>query len=222
MARCGAGAPPGTSEVGCGGLASNNKRRHSGRIRPEHGFPVWLATANIMRGYMLADRGEMGAGLVLGRKGWSDWTATGSRYHGTYYLALLAQTCERADQIDEALDLVNTALEMTERLGERWFEAELLRVKGEWLSVHRRDAQQQAEDCFHRAPTVAVDQRARLWELHAAISLARHWLNQGKRTDALDLLAPLYGRFTEGFDSRDLMEPKALASWAGRIGLATS
>jgi len=176
----------------------------------EHGFPVWLATANIMRGYVLADRGEMGAGLALARKGWADWTATGSRYHGTYYLGLLAQTCERAGQIDEAFDLVDTALKTAETMGEGWFEAELCRVQGEWLGVHRRAPQQQAEACFHRALTVAREQRARLWELRAATSLARLWNDQGKRTEARDLLAPIYGWFTEGFDTRDLMEAKAL------------
>ena len=176
----------------------------------EHGFPVWLATANIMRGYVLADRGEMGAGLALARKGWADWTATGSRYHGTYYLGLLAQTCERAGQIDEAFDLVDTALKTAETMGEGWFEAELRRVQGEWLGVHRRAPQQQAEACFHRALTAAREQRARLWELRAATSLARLWNDQGKRTEARDLLAPIYGRFAEGFDTRDLMEANAL------------
>jgi predicted ATPase len=176
----------------------------------EHGFPVWLATANIMRGYVLAGRGEMGVGLALARKGWADWAATGSRYHATYYLGLLAQTCERAGQIDEAFDLVDMALESAGRMGERWFEAELRRVQGEWLSVHRRDAQQQAEACFHHALAVAREQRARLWELRAATSLARHWGEQGKRTDARGLLAPVYGRFTEGFDTLDLKDAKAL------------
>jgi predicted ATPase len=176
----------------------------------EHGFPVWLATANIMRGYVLADRGEMAEGLALARKGWADWTATGSRYHGTYYLGLLAQTCERAGQIDEAFDLVDTALETAERIGERWFEAELRRVQGVWLAVHRRVPQQQAEACFLRALTVAREQRAQLWELRAATSLARLWRDQGKRNEARDLLAPIYGWFTEGFDTPDLKEAKAL------------
>jgi predicted ATPase len=176
----------------------------------EHGFPVWLATANIMRGYVLAGQGEMGVGLALARKGWADWTATGSRYHATYYLGLLAQTCERAGQIDEALDLVDMALESAGRMGERWFEAELRRVQGDWLGVHRRDAQQQAEACFHRALAVAREQRARLWELRAAMSLARLWRDQGKVQQARELLAPVYGWFTEGFDTLDLKDAKAL------------
>jgi len=163
-----------------------------------------------MRGYVLAGRGETTPGLALARKGWADWTATGSRYHATYYLALLAQTCERAGQVDEALDLVDTALKMADGMGERWFEAELHRVQGEWLDVHRRDAQRQAEACFHRALTVAREQHARLWELRAATSLARYWEQQGKRTDALDLLTPVQSRFPEGLNTPDATDAKTL------------
>ena len=173
----------------------------------EHGFPVWLGTANIMRGYVLAGCGETAAGLALARKGWSDWAATGSRYHGTYYLGLLAQTCERAGQTDEALDLVATALTMAEGMGERWFEAELRRVQGEWLVAHRRDERQRAEACFHRAIAVAREQQARLWELRAATSLARLWRDQEKCVEAGALLAPVRGWLTEGLETPDLKMP---------------
>jgi predicted ATPase len=176
----------------------------------EHGFPVWLGTANIMRGYVLAARGETEAGLALARKGWAEWTATGSRYHGTYYLGLLAQTCERAGQIDEAMDLVGTAVEMADRMGERWFEAELSRVQGEWLAAHRRDERQQAEACFHHALAVARKQNARTWELRAAASLARFWRDQGKRDEALNLLVPVCGGATEGFNIPELRDARAM------------
>jgi predicted ATPase len=179
-------------------------------LATEHGFPVWLATANIMRGYVLACQGETGPGLALARKGWADRTATGSKYHGTYYLGLLAHTCERAGETDEALDLVNTALDMADNMGERWFEAELLRLQGDWLVVHRRDEQQRAEACFRRVTDVARSQNAALFELRASTSLARLWRDQGKRTEARDLLAPIYGWFTEGFGTPDLKEAKAL------------
>jgi class 3 adenylate cyclase/predicted ATPase len=176
----------------------------------EHRFPVWLATANIMRGYVLAGRDETGAGLALARKGWADWKATRSKYHETYYLGLLAQTCERADQTDEALDLIDTALATADRMGERWFEAELHRLQGEWLAAHRRKERQRSEACFHRAIDVAQSQDAKMFELRASTSLARLWRDQGIRTEARDLLAPIYGWFTEGFDTRDLKEAKAL------------
>jgi class 3 adenylate cyclase/predicted ATPase len=176
----------------------------------EHGFPVWFGTANIMRGYVLAARGEAASGLALARKGWADWTATGSKYHGTYYLGLLAQTCERAGHIEEAVDLVDTALKVADSMGERWFEAELRRVQGEWLVAHRRDERQRAEACFHRALAVAQKQQAKSWELRAAMSMARLRRDQGKRVEARELLAPVYGWFTEGFDTLDLRQAKAL------------
>jgi predicted ATPase len=169
-----------------------------------------VGNANIMRGYMLAGRGETEAGLALARKGWADWTETGARYHGTYYLGLLAQTCERAGQSDEALALVATALEWVDRMGERWFEAELCRVQGEWLVVHRSEEIRRAEACFHRAIAAAREQNARTWELRAATSLARLWQQQGKRAEARDLLVPIYGKLTEGLEMAELQEAKAL------------
>ena len=176
----------------------------------EHGFPVWLGTANIMRGYVVAARGETAAGLALARKGWAEWTATGSKYHGTYYLGLLAQTCERAGEIDEAMDLIGTALEMADSTGERWFEAELRRVQGEWFVTHRRDEGPRAETCFDHALAVAKEQKARTWELRAATSLARLWRDQGKHTEALDLLAPVYDGTTEGLSTLELRDARVL------------
>jgi predicted ATPase len=178
-------------------------------LATEHRFPVWLGTANIMRGYVLVSRGETRAGLTLAQKGWTGWTATGSKYHGTYYLGLLAQAYERADQSDEALDLVDRALETADKIGERWFEAELRRLQGEWLAAHRQE-RQRAEACFHHAIDLARSQNAKVFELRAAISLARLWRDQGKPQQARELLAPVYCWFTEGFDTFDLKEAKAL------------
>jgi predicted ATPase len=179
-------------------------------LATEHRFPVWQGTANIMRGCVLVGRGETRAGLALAQKGWADFTATGSKYHGTYYLGLLAQACERADQPDEALDLVDRALEAADKIGERWFEAELRRVQGEWLVVRRQNEGKRAEACFHRAIDLARSQNAKMFELRASVSLARLWRDQGKVQQARELLAPIYGWFTEGFDTRDLKEAKAL------------
>ena len=98
-----------------------------------------------------------------------------------------------------------------ERLtGERWFEAELYRLKGQCLIAHQHDGRAGAEACFQHAISVAREQRARLWELRATISLARLWRDQGRRSKAKDLLVPMYGWFTEGFDTADLMDAKAL------------
>jgi predicted ATPase len=101
-------------------------------------------------------------------------------------------------------------LETAKATGEKWVEAELLRRKGELLAAHRPALSHEAEACFQRALVVAREQEAKLFELRASISLARLWRDQGKREEARELLAPVYGWFTEGFDTRDLKEAKAL------------
>ena len=105
--------------------------------------------------------------------------------------------------LDEALARVN-------RLEERWFEAELYRLKGDALLILSPERAAEAEACYHQALAVARDQGASLWELRAATSLARLWRNQSRRAEARDLLAPVYGWFTEGFETADLKDAKAL------------
>jgi predicted ATPase len=97
-----------------------------------------------------------------------------------------------------------------EKTGERFYEPELYRLQGELVLALAVDKQPEAEACFQQALTVARQQEAKLLELRAAMSLSRLWQQQGKRTDAYDLLAPIYGWFTEGFDTADLQEAKAL------------
>jgi predicted ATPase len=102
------------------------------------------------------------------------------------------------------------ALARVERTGERWFEAELYRLKGQALLAPSADSGSAAETSLRHAIAVAGRQGAKLWELRASTSLARRWCDKGKRTEARDLLTPIYGWFTEGFDTPDLMEAKAL------------
>ena len=97
---------------------------------------------------------------------------------------------------------------MVDRTGERWFEAELNRHKGHLLL--RQGRTQAAEELYRKALSIAREQQAKLWELRAAVSLARLWRDQGRRSEAHDLLAPVYSWFTEGFDTLDLREAKAL------------
>ena len=99
---------------------------------------------------------------------------------------------------------------MAHNIGERWYEAERHRLKGDLLLVLSADHQVEAETCFQQALDVARHQQTKSWELRAAMSLARLWQQQGKRTEAHELLAPVYGWFTEGFDTADLQEAKAL------------
>jgi predicted ATPase len=179
-------------------------------LAAEQRFPVWRAGADIMRGYVLAARGDAAEGFQLARKGLAEREATGSSWHHTYFLGLLARIAHDAGESVEALSLLETALAMADRTGERWFEAELHRLKGQCLITDQPGAGAAAEACFQHAIDAAREQQARLWELRAATSLARLWAEQGKRTQARDLLAPIYGWFTEGFETPDLKDAKAL------------
>jgi predicted ATPase len=113
-------------------------------------------------------------------------------------------------QAEEGLNVLAEALAAAHNSGERWWEAELYRLKGELLLARSTENQTEAEACFHQALDVARHQQAKSLELRAAMSLARLWQRQGKQTEAHDLLAPIYGWFTEGFDTVDLQEAKVL------------
>ena len=125
-----------------------------------------------------------------------------------YYFGLLAEAYRRANQTTEGLIQLSEALELVERTGERWYEGELCRLNGEMLIANAD--RPGAEPCFSRALAEARRKRAKLFELRAATSLARLWRDQDKPQQARELLAPVYGWFTEGFDTLDLKEAKAL------------
>ena len=125
-----------------------------------------------------------------------------------HFLALLALACEIAEQIEEGLALLDNGLQIVERTGLRWFEAELNRLKGQLLLRQGHIAA--AEELYRKALSIAEKQEAKLWGLRAAVNLARLRRDQGRRGEAHDLLAPVYGWFTEGFGTPDLKEAKAL------------
>ena len=177
-------------------------------IATQQGFPYWLANCTVLRGHLLVMRGEAAKGLALARKGLEDVKATGALIGETWRLSLLATCCEHADQPDEAMDLLTRALDVAERRHECFVEAELHRLKGEWLLAYRQTEPAEAELCFERALAVAQKQGARTYQLRAATSLARLWLAQGKRDKARDLLAPIYNWFTEGLDTPILREAR--------------
>ena len=129
------------------------------------------------------------------------------------YMALLARACEIAGQFEEAVTLSDDALQIAERTGERWFAAELYRHKGQLLL--RQGHSEAAEELYRKALSIAEEQEAKLWELRAAASLARLRRDQGRRAEARDVLAPVYGWFTEGFETPDLKEAKALLDELG-------
>jgi class 3 adenylate cyclase/predicted ATPase len=176
----------------------------------ERGFPLWSAAGRVIEGWALAEDGRADEGIAQMRSGLADYTATGAELWVPDFLALLAETQGRAGQSVAALSIVAQALDQVERTEGRWLEAELHRLRGELLLVLAEPEQLEAEACFIRALAVAREQGAKTWELRAATSLARLWRDQGRRAEAHNVLAPLYGWFTEGFDTPDLKDAKAL------------
>jgi predicted ATPase len=142
------------------------------------------------------------------RQGLAAKQATGAQLKVPYYLGLLAAAYTQAGNAAEALGLLTVALTRVDETGERWFEPELHRLGGQALLLADRPTE--AEASFRKALSVAQAQGARLWELRGATSLARLWAEQGRRHEARHLLAPVYGWFTEGFDTADLKEAKGL------------
>ena len=126
----------------------------------------------------------------------------------THNIALLAGACEIVGQVEEAVTLLDEALQIAGKTGEHWREAELNRRKGQLLL--QQEQSEAAEDLYYRALSISREQDAKLWELRATVSLARLRRDQGRCAEARDLLAPVYGWFTEGFDTADLKQAKAL------------
>src|SRR5262249_37650178 len=138
------------------------------------------------------------------------YRATGAELLRSYFLGLLAEAHGTMGQPEAGLMVLTEALTLTETTGERLYESECYRLKGELLLQQSSDNPTEAESCFHHAISIAQNQSAKSWELRAATSLARLWQQQGKRQAAHDLLAPVYNWFTEGFDTADLKDAKAL------------
>ena len=144
------------------------------------------------------------------QQGLAAWHSTGAAVFQPYGLALLAATSAQVGQYEAGLTLLAEALAVTNDKRERRWEAELYRLQGELLLARSAAQDTEAEACFQQALDVARQQQAKSWELRAAMSLARLWQHQGKHAAARVLLAPIYGWFTEGFDTADLREAKEL------------
>jgi predicted ATPase len=176
----------------------------------EHGFPRYAAWGALYRGWALAAQGQGAEGIAQARQGLGAYQATGAALGIPGFLARLAAAYWHMGQVDEGLHLVTEALAVVDTTGERYYEAELHRLHGELLLRQALPEAQAAEACFQQALAVARRQQAKSWELRAATSLSRLWQQQGKRDAARELLAPIYGWFSEGFDTADLQEAKAL------------
>jgi predicted ATPase len=177
-------------------------------VSDEHGFPWYRSMGTLFRGWALAVSGQSAEGIALLRAGVAAFRATGAVTHLPYFLTLLADAEGMAKELGEGLGHLAEAERLVAETEDRWAEAELYRVRGELLRPGHDPAG--AERCFRQAIGIAQQQCAKFWELRAAISLARLWREQGKRDAARDLLAPIYGWFTEGFDTPVLKEAKAL------------
>jgi TOMM system kinase/cyclase fusion protein len=176
----------------------------------EQGFTQRLATGTILWGWALTAQGQREEGVAQMRQGLAAFQATGAALAQPYYLALLAEAYGELGQAGEGLKVVARALATVHTTGEQFCAAELHRLQGKLLLACAAEHDAEAAACFHQALDVARRQRAKVWELRAATSLSRLWQQQGKRTTARELLAPIYGWFTEGFDTADLQEAKVL------------
>jgi predicted ATPase len=174
------------------------------------GFPLWSAAGTFWHGWVLAMQDDSEAGIRQMRQGMAAWDATGTQWPSPVYLAWLAAALGHDGQVDEGLRLLAEALAVVDTTGECWWEAELHRLTGDLLLRQAVPAAPQAETYWHQALAVARRQHARSWELRAAMSLSRLWQQQGKRDDAYALLVPIYGWFTEGFDTADLQAARRL------------
>jgi len=176
----------------------------------DRGFPSWLLYSTIVHGWALSAQGQHAQALTQIPQALTALQATGQRQGWPYFLALLAEAYGRGGDAAAGLQRLAEALAVVDDTEERWWEAELYRLKGELLLQQATGSSDEAEACFHRALDIARRQQAKSLELRAAISLARLWQRQGKRAAAHELLAPIYGWFTEGFDTADLQEARAL------------
>jgi predicted ATPase len=174
----------------------------------EHGFPFWLARGLVYQGGSVAALDQAHEGVALLKTGLSMYRATGAVATMPLALMLLVQACFKLGRLVECQDHLTEAGQLIEATAERYAEAELHRLRGDLLNAAGNQAA--AKQSYLQALVVAERQSAKLWELLSAISLARLWRDQGMRTEARDLLAPIYGWFTEGFDTPVLQDAKAL------------
>jgi predicted ATPase len=188
--------------------ALNDRAEQLVAVATEQGFPYWRASGTIYQGWVKVRNGDVAEGISFLRSGSTAYRATGAEVYTPHFIALLAAACEVAGQIEEGLALLDDALQILERTGERWFAAELNRNKGQLLL--RQGHSEPAEELYRKALGIAVEQEAKLWELRAAVSLGRLRRDQGRHIEGRELLSPVYGWFTEGFDTPDLKEAKAL------------
>jgi predicted ATPase/DNA-binding winged helix-turn-helix (wHTH) protein/class 3 adenylate cyclase len=189
----------------------------------EQGFTLYLAWGTILRGWAAAEQGQATEGIAQMRQGMEAWRATGAEIMRPYFLTLLAEAYGKTGRSEEGLRALDEAIAVVNKNTERWWEAEVYRLRGELLLAQagrhegkgqrakgKRQKWEEAEASLHQALEMARRQGARLLELRAVMSLYRLWQRQGKHIAAHQMLAEVYGQCTEGFDTADLQAAKAL------------
>ena len=179
-------------------------------ISEEHGFPQWSALSAVQLGWAAAHRGQGANCIDRMRRGIAAATATGARAFEPFHVGLVAEALAFAGEFDQGLAELDRALARSIESGETWADAELHRLRGDLMCRLSRPDFCNAEGSFRTALSIAREQGTKGFELPAATSLARLWGKQGRQTEPRELLAPVYGWFTEGFDTTDLIEAKAL------------
>jgi predicted ATPase len=177
-------------------------------LSTEQRFAFWLVSATVLRGWVLAEQGQGTEGIAQICQGLAAWQAMGEALYQPRFRALLAEIYGNVGQTEAGLTVLAEVLAEVHTNGLCYCEAELYRLKG--MLLQGVGGSSEAEACFHQALDVARRQQAKSWELRAATSLARLWQQQGKWAEARELLAPIYGWFTEGFDTADLLEAQTL------------
>jgi predicted ATPase len=179
-------------------------------LSTEQGFPLWAALGTSFRGWALAMQGQGEEGMAQVRQGIAACRATGAVLTVPYFCTLLADVSAHLGHTEDSLQALAEAHTLVEQQEERWWAAEIYRLRGVLLLQQTGTPQAEAETCFCQALEVARRQEAKALELRADMSLSRLWQQQGKQAEARELLAPIYGWFTEGFDTTDLQEAKVL------------
>ena len=171
---------------------------------------MWKATGMLRQGLVLALTGKASDAVQILTAALTGRRSTGATQAAPLYLSYLAWAYADLGQFEDARRCVGEAMTLVETTREKWYEAQVNRVAGEIAQMSPEPDAAKAEAYFERALAVAREQQAKSWELRAAMSMARLWRDQGKRQQARGLLAPVYGWFTEGFETLDLKEAKAL------------
>ena len=184
-------------------------------LSTEHGFIFWLAVANILHGWAMAEQGCNQEAIAQIQEGLAALRAAGAEVERPRNLSLLAEVCMKTGRLDDGLSALTEAMAAADEHGIRQYEAETHRLKGELLLKQNDSNAAEAQSCFQRAVEIARKQSARSLELRATVSLARLLAKQGRRDQARAMLAEIYRWFTEGFDTADLKDAKALLDELG-------